>query len=891
MSSYFWSYIDALSYIASYPDLIRAFGADSLAGRDHYDRTGEAEGRTIRFQPLTYTAAHPDLIRAFGTDEFLSVRHFIQYGFAEGRAASFDADAYLAANPDVLRVHGTDPIAAARHYIEHGLAEGRRTSFDAYGYLAANPDLIADYIDDLAGATRHYVEQGYDEGRTGRFDGLRYIASYADLMAAFGTDAQTGARHFALYGYAEGRSISFDPFAYLLAQPDLLRAGFTVAQAMVHWIEYGHAERGRHLDDGFGSDQVDHALPFLQQTSGQIDHPGDRDWHQITLEKAAAISLTISGGEDLHVTLHDSRGTIVGSADGALSTLQFATPTAGTYYLVVSGQVAGHYTIVLDTVRDIITGTAGDDYLYGTEADEILMGLDGDDQLTDYADGHDQLFGGDGDDTLYVSVNEGVPARNILLDGGAGDDLLTFYSWRYYRSGPTKIDTVVAIGGDGDDRIELRGMKTAIIDAGAGNDWVSLDSNGGAQRITLGAGWDIASFGSGSYSAENLHDIRIADFTIGEDILLFDYWLDYLRDSGWDGVSNPFATGYLRLSQVGEDAILSISFGPATSEDSFYPFITFENSLASNFTARELEFNPDGSPTVGIMLTGTDDDDLLYGADGDDHVLGLAGDDQIMGRGGNDLIDGGAGDDALNGGLGDDILYGGDGDDRLIDYKGGNDQLYGQDGDDSLIIDGYFPEDPPARTLLLDGGAGNDRIEVWWQTSFYPERELDHVTMRGGDGDDVILADGLAFGDIDAGAGNDSLTLDYTSDMTITLGAGEDVLTLSGYREFWREGFADLRITDFTISEDRLDMVSALSWESVLQNGANPFAIGTARLVQSGADTLLQLKDIGLGGGPQAWNTFLTFENRVATRFTEAELGYVPTVVALAVGTEAMVIA
>ncbi|MGD9507770.1 MAG: sulfatase-like hydrolase/transferase [Geminicoccaceae bacterium] len=78
--------IDGLQYIASYPDLIRAFGADPVAGQAHYERYGRAEGRSPdSFDERQYLASYADLRAAFGTDGRAATIHYIQRGFTEGR--------------------------------------------------------------------------------------------------------------------------------------------------------------------------------------------------------------------------------------------------------------------------------------------------------------------------------------------------------------------------------------------------------------------------------------------------------------------------------------------------------------------------------------------------------------------------------------------------------------------------------------------------------------------------------------------------------------------------------------------------------------------------------------------------------------------------------------
>jgi hypothetical protein len=184
---------EALSYIASYPDLIVALGADPDAGRRHYAEHGKAEGRGILFRPFHYLASYPDLIETLGSN-------------------------------------GT---AAARHYIEQGWAAGRLITFEAYRYLASWPDLLRAFGDNDELAARHYVQHGYREGRTVTFQAQDYLANYPDLSAAFGTDRLTGTLHYLRYGFAEGRTDKMPTVLVLYDQPtgteyDKLGEGYSI---------------------------------------------------------------------------------------------------------------------------------------------------------------------------------------------------------------------------------------------------------------------------------------------------------------------------------------------------------------------------------------------------------------------------------------------------------------------------------------------------------------------------------------------------------------------------------------------------------------------------------------------------------------------------------------
>lgn len=81
------------------------------------------------FDPLEYVASYPDLIRAFGTNQEAATKHYIEFGYCEGRTDYyFNATQYLLNYPDLLVAFGTDEEAATKHYIEFGYYEGRTST-------------------------------------------------------------------------------------------------------------------------------------------------------------------------------------------------------------------------------------------------------------------------------------------------------------------------------------------------------------------------------------------------------------------------------------------------------------------------------------------------------------------------------------------------------------------------------------------------------------------------------------------------------------------------------------------------------------------------------------------------------------------------------------------
>ena len=111
-----------LNYIASYGDLINAFGNDTEAAKSHYINHGYSEGRALdTFDEWGYLASNTNLINS--TE---AVKHYISYGKSEGRSTNiFNADSYLNNYADLKNVFGNNKELATKHYVEYGFNEGR----------------------------------------------------------------------------------------------------------------------------------------------------------------------------------------------------------------------------------------------------------------------------------------------------------------------------------------------------------------------------------------------------------------------------------------------------------------------------------------------------------------------------------------------------------------------------------------------------------------------------------------------------------------------------------------------------------------------------------------------------------------------------------------------
>jgi Ca2+-binding RTX toxin-like protein len=215
-------------------------------------------------------------------------------------------------------------------------------------------------------------------------------------------------------------------------------------------------------------------------------------------------------------------------------------------------------------------------------------------------------------------------------------------------------------------------------------------------------------------------------------------------------------------------------------------------------------------------------------------ITGTDGNDNIFGTADADTITAGAGDDTLNGANGNDLVEGGAGNDRLEPGDQGNDTLMGGDGNDLFF-------------LVSPGGNGPRALEV-----------------HGGDGDDDIW--------VGAGAAASGSVL-------ASGGAGRDT-----YGLFYGDQAHGLVITDFQsgVGGDRIEIQALLPWIKYElwyvtsrrgngdYEGGNPFAAeqGYLRLVQGGADTLLQFDPDGAGGAAQDWHTVAVLQDVDASTLT-----------------------
>ncbi len=394
--------------------------------------------------------------------------------------------------------------------------------------------------------------------------------------------------------------------------------------------------------------------------------------------------------------------------------------------------------------NDTIKGGAGDDYLYGGAGNDTLEGGEGYDEIrgdegndrianrylsgsTLYSiasladasmEGGDLLVGGAGNDTFEIDF---FYNGTLIVDGGSDEDTLDFEHqiWLWQNGPPAgtaalRVDLQTGIGTTPfGAALEISGIEHIRGTAGGyrdelrGNDRVNqlyglsgddlLEGRGGADRLSGGAGFDIADYSS-------------APGRVSIDLALATQAATFVALSG-AVLSNNDAAGDELISIEGASGSAWYDDILRGRDQSTYTEVLFGNGGNDVLEGRggadrldggsgtdlaSYESSPDGvsvylpRPGFNSASGGDATGDVLISIEG---LIGSAYADTLVGNDSRNELIGGAGNDTLSG-LGEvDTLRGG----------AGNDKLYGGSGMDTL--------DGGAGNDLLDGGADTDTAD------------------------------------------------------------------------------------------------------------------------------------------------------------------------------------
>lgn len=570
----------------------------------------------------------------------------------------------------------------------------------------------------------------------------------------------------------------------------------------------------------------------------------------------------------------------------------------------------GIENVATDYGYDTVLGNAGANRFIDGGGDDIYDGRDGTDTV-DYSKWN-----------TLLTVDLGNQYQQNTVAGGY--DLIT------------NVENVVgtdagnAITGNGANNTLTGGAATDLLAGGLGNDtlWGGLGADllvgegpatidpaavGGADTIHGGEGGDLMAGGEGD---DVLDGGTGDDFLIGGTVIYYSYQnrfqldslvqMDAGRDTFIGGAGNDFAVAYYK--DVAADIFIDNRVSEQTNA------ILFDGIEHGSLSSIER-----------LRVLGGAGNDTIYSGSGYDAVAGGAGDDTISTGLGNDVVVGGAGNDTLDGGDGYDLLdystaadgvrislnetgpqdthgagidtisnfenvmgsafndriFGDAGNNTIRDFSGGSDLIVGGAGNDSLGV--FRDKEMAAGTIRMVGGAGSDVVEYYGGPAFSPwigygrYRQVDNVTLIGGDDRDGIWMVGQKNGVIDAGSGDDQVTIgiggiDESVTMAITLGSGRDLLSIE-YTDILitSKDYLGIVVSDFAAGAggDVIDLGGVLvgglkfGWEP----GTNPFATGRVLLTQSGDDVLLQVDEDGSGTFSLA-HTMLVIEHTTTGALT-----------------------
>lgn len=434
---------------------------------------------------------------------------------------------------------------------------------------------------------------------------------------------------------------------------------------------------------------------------------------------------------------------------------------------------------------DVLIGGPGNDKLWGRDGMDVILGNDGNDTLDG---GHciDVILGGDGTDTLIGGFGQVLTIGNVSLDlgdllfggdandiiygdylskdgsgvdvvfGGAGDDKLYLADGGdlTVNSFTLKLGNV-GFGGPGNDRIESKKGIDALF-GGLGNDTLLGDEGYNvtfpSSNFQMAMG-DLLFGGPGNDTLEG----DASDAGATQDIdLLFGYdGNDTLNayDGGLIVFSSNFQMefGNLCFGGDGNDIIKSgdgidLQFGGSGDDDMSggkgYTF-TFGSSLTLDFGDLQfgqgdrdrLHANEPNQPSGGG--TSGDGIDLQFGGPGDDKLYGDGGGivvigtsaafyfgNLMFGEGGADVLDGGYQnpDVSSSAPFGIDLQFGGPGPDTIDGRTGSHIVVLGT----GFLFDVDFGD-------LIFGGTENDTIDSGSGLDFvFCGPGVDTANTRGG---------------------------------------------------------------------------------------------------------------------------------------------------------------
>jgi Ca2+-binding RTX toxin-like protein len=495
-------------------------------------------------------------------------------------------------------------------------------------------------------------------------------------------------------------------------------------------------------------------------------------------------------------------------------------------------------------LNDDLAGSVRADYLDGGLGDDIMAGGQGDDiYVVDSVGDVVSEHVSEGNDTVRTSLSNYVLGENVenliyteagnfqgsgnsldnyiaatgisvLLDGGAGDDVLSVGPGQIYIDGGVGRDVVKLQGNVTDYRyavdtdgvyyasnqftsVQMTNVEGIIFDDGSDYDFESLlqiyrDGTESSDSLILGD--DEANHLRGFSGNDRLRGGK------GNDII-----------DGGNGSDIAEFSGSSQAYQIYRDPSGVLIVGGVDGWDMLYEVeeLQFDGESTSILVSELPAPGTSGADTI----VGSAFSDRIYGLGGDDVLSGAAGDDVVYGGDGNDIIDGGSGKDHLDGGFGNDTFIASDGNDQIEDAGGDENYNYDLGNGNISIYDGggldtlAFGVGISASDVVV-GSEGNDVVLTVLGATITIVGGLDSVNLienirfidgtswqtidrllAGSPGVDSII--GTTGNDVISGGAGDDIIEGALGDDTIAGDSGNDILSGSGGDDTYRFNLGD----------------------------------------------------------------------------------------------------
>jgi|GEM_PF-1477783 len=393
---------------------------------------------------------------------------------------------------------------------------------------------------------------------------------------------------------------------------------------------------------------------------------GTADSLSVTATKAQT-ALAFTGVETVNVAVDAKATTVVGGYD-----INLATVNAGTNKVVLTGNNSVEFGTDLTAKSLDASGLTGNLKVVSTST--AAMDIVG-------STGKNNIDTGITAAGVTASVTTGSADDTVKFDGTAGDAVANVGDGKNTVTSAVVGGTLVVNAGSGDDTVTATSLSagTLVANLGDGNNTISTSlANGAADNVTIltGSGTDSIKLGAGT---NNAGDVLSIDAGAGNDTLTLD-------DAGALTLGSISLAGIetIQVGAAGAGATTA-SFAASVLTGQSYTISGGNNSTvtvaATSTTAGEtidlsgLVIDQSITKAVtGVTITG-----LGFG----DTITGTAIADTIDGKAGNDTITGGKGADSLTGGAGNDTFVFAAGDsgvttataDTIVDFVSGTDKI------------------------------------------------------------------------------------------------------------------------------------------------------------------------------------------------------------------------